>query len=275
MDINKIRDFNQKILAVFGILAIVLIVIIIIWVVTEYTQSYFRKDYVNPEIVSNEKAQENLDNNIRTHQVSFEELRLADTTNNIYLIPVSQSALKLEEFIIKEDKISKGTLGLMNSFSGYSDFYYGNQSYNNILIFNAKNNTIQKLFDNRISINRISLEKINGKSYALIAATDNDTNKDDLLNDEDSKTLYIFDLKQNKLNTIQSENTDFVDYTVIHDNEQLIIKYGLDKDKNGTYTWDEPMIMKSYLIQSNKLNDLISTELVNDLQNTLDGQMIK
>lgn len=272
MDINKIRDFNQKILAVFGILAIILIAIIIIWAITEYIQSYFGNDYVNPEIVSNEKAQENLDNNIRTHQVSFEELRLADTINNIYLIPVSQSALKLEEFISKKDKMSEGTLGLMNTFGGYSDFYYGYQSYNNILIFDANKNTIQKLFDKRISINRISIEQIKGKSYALFAATDKDTNKDELLNKEDSKTLYVLDLKQNKLNTINCENTDFVSYAIVQDKAQLIINYGLDKDKNGTHTWDEPMIMKSYNIQSNELEDLISPELVNDLQNTLDGQ---
>ncbi len=272
MDINKIRDFNQKILAVFGILAIILITVTIIWIITEYVQNFSGNDYVNPEIVSNEKAQENLDNNIRTHQVSFEEIQLADTINNIYLIPVSQSALQLEEFISKKDKVSQGILGLMDTFGRYPGFYYGHQSYNNILIFDATNKTIQKLFDQRISINRISLEQINGKSYALIAATNKDTNKDNLLNKEDSKTLYILDLKQSELNMINSENTDFVDYTVIQANEQLIIKYGLDKDKNGIYTWDEPMIMKSYFIKSHKLENFISPELVNDLQNTLDGQ---
>ncbi|MCK4663066.1 MAG: hypothetical protein KAT68_09390 [Bacteroidales bacterium] len=273
MDINKIKDFNQKVLAIFGSLAIVLIAIVIIWTITEYFRSMSYNRYNDePEIVSNEKAQENYDKNIRTHQVSFESFRLVDTINNVYLIPVSQSALKLEEYISKKDKSSNGTLGLLDMYGGYSDFYYDYRSYNNALIYDSRDTSIQKLFESRLSINRINIEKIAGKPFVLIAATDKDTNKDDILDASDSKTLYIYSVDSKTLTEIKSKNTDFVDYKVISGKEQLIIKYGLDKDKNGTYNWDEPMIMKLYSIRDNKLSDLIASDLINELQNTLDGK---
>jgi hypothetical protein len=271
MDINKIKDFNQKILAIFGSLAIILIAILIFWAITEIINNSFYRRNNEVEIISNEKAKENFENNIRTQQVSFENLQLVDTINNIYLIPVSQTSLKLAEFISKKEK-SNGELGLLSISGGRSDFYFDNHSFNNALIYDAKDASIQKLFDSRISINRINIEKIAGKSYVLIAATDKDTNKDGILNVEDFKTLYIYSTASKALTEIKSENTDFVEYTILSEKEQLIINFGLDKNKNGKYEWNEPMIMKGYSIINKKLTEVIAPELINELQYTLDGK---
>lgn len=271
MDINKIKDFNQKVLAIFGSLAIILVAILIFWALSEIISSRFSRHHNEAEIISNEKAKENFKNNIRTQQVSFEDLQLVDTVNTIYLIPVSQTSLKMAEYLSKKDK-SGGDRGLLNVYGSRSDFYYDNRTFNNALIYDAKDASIQKLFDKRLSINRITIEKIAGKSYILIAATDKDTNKDGILDVEDFKTLYIYSTTTKSLTEIKSENTDFVEYKVISEKEQLIINYGLDKNKNGKYDWDEPMIMKGYSIRDKKLSDIIAPELIRELQNTLDGK---
>ena len=131
---------------------------------------------------------------------------------------------------------------------------------------------MKKLFNSRLSINQINIEEISGNSYVLFATTDKDTNKDDVLDTNDSKTLYIYSTTEKKLTEIKSKNTDFVEYNIISDKERLIIKYGLDKNKDGVYEWDEPMIMKVYSIKTDKLEDLIAPELINELQSTLDGK---
>lgn len=271
MDINKIKDFNQKVLAIFGSLAIIFVAILIYWAISELISSRSRRHSNEAEIISNEKANENFENNIRTQQVSFENLLLVDTVNTVYLIPVSQTSLKMAEYLSKSDK-SRGDQSLLNLYGGRSDFYYDNHSFNNALIYDARDASVQKLFDKRLSINRITIEKIAGKSYVLIAATDKDTNKDGILDVEDFKTLYIYSTEAKTLTEIKSENTDFVEYKVILEKELLIINYGLDKNKNGKYNWDEPMIMKGYTLRDKKLSDIIAPELIHELQNTLDGK---
>ena len=165
MDINKIKNYNQKVLAVFGTLGIVLAGILIMLALTEFIRSTSYRNKDNPVIISNEKAQENFENNVRTHQVSFESFRLIDSINKVYLIPVSQSALKLEEYTSKNDRSSERTLGLLDSYDSNSDFYYDYRSFNNALIFDSRDGSVQKLFNSRLSINRINIEKIKGKAY--------------------------------------------------------------------------------------------------------------
>lgn len=273
MDIDKIKNYNQKVLAIFGSLAIVLVTILIFWTITEFiNQISYRNHRQETEIISNEQAEENYEKSIRTHQVSFESFRLIDSLNGIYLIPVSQTALKLEEYIDKKNRSSDGTLGLLNMHGEYSDFYYDYYSFNNALIYDSRDGSIQRLFDKRISINKINLESIAGKPYVIFAATDKDTDNNGVLDEDDSKTLYIYSVHNKKLTEINCDNADFVSYDLVLGKDKLIINYGLDKNKNGVYNWDEPMIMKVYDIKTNTLNNLIGPELINELQNTLDGK---
>lgn len=273
MNIEKIKDYNQKVLAVFGSLAVVLIAILIIWTLTEYIRELSYRSYrPETEIISNEQAEINYEKSIRTHQVSFENFRLIDSLNAIYLIPVSQTALELEEYIDKRDKNSDGSLGLLNMYGGYSDFYYNNNSFNNALIYDSRDGSIQKLFEKRISINGINLENIAARNYVLFAATNKDTDSNGFLDEDDTKTLFLYSVHDQTIIEIEFENADFVSYEVVMGKDKIIIKYGLDKNNNGIYDWDEPMIMKVYNIKTNTLENLIDPELINELQNTLDGK---
>lgn len=273
MEIEKIKNFNQKLLTVFGLMGVLLVAILIVFAITEYVRNLsFSHHHAEAEIISNEKAQENYESNIRTHQVSFESFRLVDTVKKIYLIPVSQSALEINQYITKREKSSKEVLGLLDMNSNYSDFYYDYRSYNNALIYDTRDASVRKLFKSRLSINRINIEKITGKSYILFAVTNKDTNKDNILDGDDSKALFIYSVGDQSLQEITSENTDFVEYVVIPNTDQLVIQYGLDRNKDGKYNWDEPMIMKSYSINDSRLTDLIAPALIDELQNTLDGK---
>ncbi len=273
MDYNKIKNFNQLVLAAIGILSFVLLLIAIIWSATEFYKTIsYRSQNENSEILSNENADKNYQNNVRTHQVSFENLQLVDSVNIVYLIPVSQTALELKEYINKRDGSPSGTLGLLGSSGCFSDFYYDYRSFNNVLIYDLRDESIHKLFNTRVSINRYYVEKIAGKSYVLFAVTDKDSNKDGFLNEDDSKSLFIYSTADKTFNEIKNENADFTGYNVIAGKDQILINYGLDKNGNGKYNWDEPMTIKVYSIHDNKLRDLVSLDLVNNLQNILDGE---
>lgn len=274
IDINKVRNYNQKLLAAFGSLAVILIIVLIIISISTFISDIrWRNRDIEPEIVSNEVAEDNYENQIRTHQVSFETLRLIDTANVVYLLPVSQSALKLDEFIDKNSIPSNGSLGLLDMYGGYSNFYYDDKSYNNAIIFDSRDASVEKLFQKRLSINKIYIKQIETASYVFFAVTDKDSNKDGILNADDFKTLYYYSVRDKELTEVKSDNTDFVDFDIIPNKSQIIIKYGLDKDANGKYDWDEPMIMKVYSIKDKKLNSLVGTDLIDKLQATLDGKL--
>lgn len=157
-------------------------------------------------------------------------------------------------------------------FSSHGSFYYNSDSYNNALIFDTSNGSILKLFDERISINQYYIEKINSKSYVLFAATDKDTKKDGVLNEDDLKTLFIFSNESKLFHEIINDNADFQEFYIVPNNDQIIIKYGLDKNQNGMYEWHEPTILKKYIIRNNKLESLVNDELYNELQDILDGK---
>lgn len=226
---------------VFGTLGCLLIVILIIWTLVEVIGEFSRRaPNRNTEIVSNEKAKENYQHNKRKHQVSFESFELVDTANSIYIIPVSQTALKIDEYIARKDIMSESKASL-DMYGGHSDFYYDSRSLNNILVYDARNQSVRKLFNDRLSINRVNIEQILGKYYVLLAVTDKDTNKDGLLDENDTKALYVYSTTTATLNRVDYNSGDFVDYSVVSGRNQLVIRYGLDKNGDGNYTWDEPI----------------------------------
>lgn len=273
MNIEKVKNYNQKMLAVFGSLAVMLIAIIIVWVLTEYFNQYTFRNYKNDdEIVSNEKAEENYGKSLRTHQVSFENFQLIDTINAIYLIPVSQTALKMEEFIDKNEKGSGGSSGMLHLSGRYDNYFYNSNSFNNALIYDAGKGSVEKLFDRRISINGIDVEQIGLNYYVLLAATDKDTDENGILDEDDSKTLYVYSVAEKKLKEVEFENGDFLGYEVLLNQDKIMLKYGIDKNNDGVHNWDEPMLMMVYDVRTNTLEHLIPPALIDELQNTLDGQ---
>ncbi|HEY4786839.1 MAG TPA: hypothetical protein VIH57_12360 [Bacteroidales bacterium] len=273
MNIEKVKNYNQKILAILGSLGILLLVVLILMTLQEFLRTFsYRHPQQNQEIVSNEKAQENYKNNKRTHQISFENFELIDTARGIYLIPVSQTALEIKEFISKKEKSSEGGLALMANYKRNQDFLYNYESYNNALLYDSRSGAVTQLFDKRVSINRIYVEKIKDISYVFMAVTKDDTDKDGIMDEQDFKTLYVFSTADNKLKEIRSDRTDFNTYYILKDKEQLVIKYGLDKNNDGTHGWDEPLIMKTYSLVTGKLENLIDKKLNDTLQGLLDGK---
>ncbi|MCF8297057.1 MAG: hypothetical protein K9J13_05870 [Saprospiraceae bacterium] len=273
MKIEKLKNYNQKILAIFGTLLILIVVVVIVWSLTEYFRS-FRYAYTPNEsvIVSEEVAVDNFENNIRTHKISIEDFELIDTLRRLFLIPVSQTSLEMEEAIFKYSRNSGETDGLLNLYGGNSNFYYGQQSFNNALIYDSKDGSMIKLFDKRVSISNMYIEKKYDETFILFAVIDKDTYQDKILDKDDYKTLCIYSTKTETIKAILNENADFKEYYFLEGKEHMIIKYGIDTNKDGTCNWDEPTVLKRYSMKDDKLEPLVSNDLYNELQDLLDGK---
>lgn len=273
MNIEKIKNYNQKLLAVLGtvvvLIAIVGLISISVFAITEIRRS-FRS--INPDegILSDEKIKELQQENKRKQLISYEAPQLIDTLNLVYIIPVSHKTLNSAEFIDDE------SLGLLDSGGSYkankrySKQYYGD--YNNLLIYDFKNQNVEKLFTQRINFGNIRTEYFKDDILVVIEAATDDTYKDGVVNQLDYKTLFIYSLSGKRLKEVKLENADVSQVNFVGNSKDLIIKFGIDHNNDGKFDpYSEPSLIKKYDYNTGKLIDIVSENINNELQMNLEG----
>jgi len=126
-------------------------------------------------ILSEEKIEKLQQENKRKQVISFDFPKLVDTLNSIYIIPVRHKTLNAAEYIDEE------VLGVLDMYSSgnvkvdsrYSKSYYG--SFNNLLIYDLRNKSIETLFEERINFSEIRTEVIGNEIIVLFVASLKDT----------------------------------------------------------------------------------------------------
>ncbi|MEX0811625.1 MAG: hypothetical protein WD048_05360 [Chitinophagales bacterium] len=269
---NKLKRYNQKLLAIIGTLVLVGIGMIFL------TGGYFLVDRVirdtqrrnaqdNALTVDGQVETDGTTTKIRKQEISFAKPRLIDTLQSIYLIPVSQVNLENPE-IIENEGFKKGS----NAYGSRKYSYYRySGSYNNIIIYNQKNNQKTPVFEVKVNINSFQNYIIQNKQYLFISGTTYDSNKDGKLKDSDLQSFFIYDIHEDKLETVEFEKMGLVDYYILYNTDEIILRFGKDKDENGEFDrYKEPIYMKKYSISENKTIDLINKELTNKLQKLIE-----
>ncbi len=274
MNIEKLKNYNQKLLAVLGsilvLMATIGLIMLIFFGITEIRRS-LRYNHQEEGILSDEKIDELQKENKRQQLISYDFPRLVDTANLIYIVPVSHKTLSDPEFI------DEGTLGLMDmsesnlkSEKRYSKNYYG--SFNNLLIYDLNKKLLKKLFTERINFNEINIEYFNDDILVLFKAAETDSYKDGVINLDDFKSLYIYSIKEQRLRQIRLENSDVANFSFVNNSKDLIIQFGLDQDKDGKFDdYREPAMIKKYNFKGCNLIDIVDKETHALLQKTLEG----
>ncbi len=273
MNIEKIKNYNQKLLAILGTAAILFVIIGFISTFAffgiELSRTYNHNE--DDGILSNDEVEELQQQKQRKQVISYEIPQLVDTINLIYLVPVSHKTLNGTE-TINDD----GVIGITRSGSNkksnyrYSTQYYGN--YNNLLIYDYKENIVEKLFNNRVNFGKISTQYFNDDILILLEVAKKDTYKDGVINLEDLKSLYIYSLKEKKIREVIYKDTDILEIIFIKNSKDLLIRFGIDKNKNGKYNeHKEPAIIKRYNFKTDELKSIVSENINFELQNKLEG----
>ena len=207
----------------------------------------------------------------RKQIVSFNYAQLVDTLNLVYFIPVSHKTLN------KPEDIDSEILGLLDADiekssydSRYSKQYYG--SFNNLLIYDYKSNDIHKLFDSRINFKRIDTEHFKDDILILFNATEQDTFKDGVINSKDLSALYVYSINEKKIQKIHKEGSTVSGYEFIENSKNLIVTFGHDHDKNGSFNeYKAPSFLEVFDYESKKLSEIIDINTISELQKTLEG----
>jgi Tfp pilus assembly protein PilV len=274
---EKLKKYNQKLLAVLGTIAVLFLIIGLIGITGILIQEYQRTSYYDRQddgILSEEKIEELQKENKREQVISYETPKLIDTLQQLYIIPVSQKSLEEAENI--------DSSGLLNMYSNdsykkkrdvrYSKGYYGN--FNNVIIYDQKTGNTQKLFTERVNFNTIQTVYFEDDIFLLCDVATKDTFKDGVINLEDFTSLYIYSFSSKKLQKVGNDEFTLAGYKFITNSKELIIRFGVDKNSNGKYEeYREPSILKRYNFQTETLTDIIDAKLHNELQQLLEGSV--
>ncbi len=273
MKIEKVKNYNQKLLAVLGTIGAIFLVVALIAFISIVIQEYRRSSYNDVEtgILSDEKIEKLQKENKREQVISFETPKLIDTLNSVYIIPISHKTLNEKEDIN----------GLLNAYSSSDEFYEKSDSrysgrfygaFNNIIIYNPNKGTNNKLFDGRVNFNDLKTEYFDKEILLLIKASEKDTYKDGVINLKDFKSLYIYSFSQNQMQKVGIDGMDVYNYKFINNSKNLVIEFGIDKNDDGQYEhYNEPTIIRKYDFESGQLTDIIDEKMSADLQKTLEG----
>jgi hypothetical protein len=273
MNIEKVKNYNHKILALLGtvilLLAIVSLIFFIYFVISEIGRSTSHNNH-DDGILSDDKIEELQQEKKRQQLISYEIPRLIDTLNLVYIIPVSHKTLRSAEYITDNISTKNEDMNSLVVKERNLSQYYGD--YNNLLIYDFKNSIVKKLFKDRVNFGNIRTEYFKDDILILIEASSNDTYKDGVINLIDFKSLYIYSLKDKELKTINWENADISQILFIENSKDLLIKFGIDQNKDGKYDeLYEPSLIKKFNFTTDELSNVVDETIDKELQKKLEG----
>ncbi len=264
INFQKVRNFNQLILAIAGsFVAILLITLLVILLVTSINNMInYRSNQVETGIIATEEAEELVRDSMRKQIVSFSTLSNIDSVRQLFIVPVSQANLKDAESSYDSDYMSSGPGFSKTKFRSYRS----DRIYNNLILYNALENESHVIFDFRICVTGYQYHQGKDDDFIVIMGSENDSNKDNVINEKDLKGIYIYELATKQMTKLEiGKSMTVVDIDQPDNADFLIGKLAWDKNGNGTYDkYYEPMIYKRI--------DLVNKSLIPILE---DGQMEK
>lgn len=266
---EKIKNYNQIILAIAGTVGVVLLMALLVMTVEDFFSDFFiSSDDSTSGILAIEETNQLNEDSLRKQIISFNRIQVVDSLNQTYILPVTQANLA--------DAESTGQMmGLLNTTKGSYrkyDKFYGN-IYNNLMIHNALSGESIKVFDHRISIENFIIHESDGRKYIVIPGCSVDSNKDKFLNSDDLQELFIYDLHKKQLTKIMAAEN----YTTLRayqpdQSNDLIVHFGIDRNRNGVFeSSTEPMIFYKIDLQNMKIVEFVNENQINELQKLLEG----
>jgi len=269
MDIEKVKNYNQKMLAAFStiitILAAVGLISLLVYLVIELIPEKKPKENV---LLSDEKIEELKLDNLRQQIISYDTPVLLDTINLVYIIPVNVNTLSKSEEL----------MGLLDTRPGKSNrssgkyvesFYYG--SFNNILVYDYKNNSTYKISDRRFIGTDLLFKYFEDDILITFSGAESDTDKDDIVTLKDLQSLFIYSLNEKKLRQISFDNSTVLSLNQILPYKDMLITFGLDRNKDNYFDdITEPKFVMKYDFNSDSLFAIVDPKLDVELQKIID-----
>jgi len=278
MKIEKIKNFNQVILAIAGILGLILLVAIMVVMALEILPdigSSRRNTTITNSLISEEKVEALNQENLRLQIISYEIPRLIDTVNVVYIIPVSVSTLDKPETVV--ESADDGLMALLDTYGsvrkkGYYERDYFDGLFANLIVYKPTANKTLLLFNERIMLSGISTYDFKDDILLVFLTAEKDTNKDGLINFKDDKNLCIYSLKTEKIHRIAEGTNSITDYQFIENSKDLLIEFSLSQYNDVKFKSYKPRKIMKYEFETEKLSEVVPANIQQQMQNLVEGR---
>jgi hypothetical protein len=277
MNIEKIKNYNQKMLAIVSTLGAVLLLMFIIMMIRELRIFDGRHSDDNPSgLIAGDKVENLNQENLRKQIISYESPWLIDTLKSVYIIPVSIATLKKPE---ETSSVSEVT-ALMDTYPGFSknENGYCNQryfegSYTNLIVYYPLENKVLSLFNERLLIGSVQAYYFKDDVLMVFYSAGEDTDKNGIIDLGDTRNLCIYSLNTGKLRKISDSDNSVMHYQFIENTRDLLVEFSLNSytEKQFTTSRTPTKIMK-YSYDSQELTGVIPQKIQDDMQELVEGK---
>ena len=112
--------------------------------------------------------------------------------------------------------------------------------------------------------------KIDSTKLIVIKGTDEDSNKDGRLNDDDLQSLFVFDIKSLESKVLKFENQTVKDFKPLKLTSKIYVRTGKDLNHDNEFnSWNEPTDLYFYDVKTGEHETLIPNDLKNKIQSIL------
>ncbi len=279
MNIEKIKNYNQKMLALISTLGVIFLLILIIMLIPEFLRILPDRSYNdNPSgLISGEKAENLNQENLRKQIISYESPWLIDTLKSEYIIPVSIKTLKKPEEI--EQTANSETLDLMDAYSstkrgkGYYNRRYFEGSYANLILYKPFENKTKPLFKERILIGDIQAYYFKDDILLVFYSAEKDTDKNGIIDLNDNLNLCIYSLDTETIRKITGNDNSIEEYKFIENSKDLLIEFKLGQYQNNQFdNYQSPRKIMKYEFDTQMLSEIVPAEIQNEMQKLVEGK---
>lgn len=228
----------------------------------------------NNAVISSQEIEKTADKNQIRQILDLNMPIILDTSSNLYIFPISQKTLtrsinRNEIYTDFYEKIPNNAA--MPQVSLSTKLWYGD--YNNFVISENIGSNNHLVFNFRVSVNRLDYLNIPDQPLLLMSGSRKDSNKDKLFTTVDLQELFIYDVGSQKLSIVALDNATVMEYSYISNLDILVIKYGIDINKNGVFDYErEPTTLRKYSIKNTESILILDETILNKALDILNGK---
>jgi hypothetical protein len=280
MKIEKIKNFNQVILAIAGILGLLLLLVFIVAAISDLCRTWDvdsgRNTTITNSLISEEKVETLNQENLRLQIISYESPKLIDTLNTVYIIPVSVSTLNKPETFV-ESAGDEGLMALMDTYGstrkkGYYEENYFEGLFANLIIYQPIANKTILLFNERIMLSGLRTYDFKDDILLVFYTAEKDSNKDGLVNFNDDTNLCIYSLKSGKMCRISEGANSITDYQFVENSKDLLVEFSLSQYNDVKFKSYKPRKIMKYEFETEKLSEVVPAQVQQQMQNLVEGK---
>jgi len=284
MKIEKIKNFNQVILAIAGVLGLILLLVFISMAVSELFRTWDfgsnRNSTITNSLISAEKVETLNQENLRLQIISYESPKLVDTLNTVYIIPVSVSTLNKPETVVESFDDGLGLMSLNDPYGGFKrkkGFYeenYFEGLFANLIIYQPIANKAVLLFNERIMLSGLRTYNFKDEILLVFYTAEKDSNNDGLVNFLDETNLCIYSLKSGKIHRIAEGKNSITDYQFIDNSKDLLVEFSLSQYNDVKFKSYKPRKIMRYEFETEKLSEVVPAKIQQQMQNLIEGKKL-